>query len=116
MVDQDFVQRVSQVWHAQFVTELRVNVVTTKKVLLLVDSFVNCYPVINLLLRTAFYPKVAKLQWVYVSLEKLKSICALIHEINFSDNSDGHLSFRVYLPCHLECVRVSQVRVSSGQS
>jgi hypothetical protein len=42
---------------------------------------------INLFLRTAFYTIIAQVQGIYLSLQKVKSVRALVHQIDLRDDS-----------------------------
>ena len=67
-------------------------------------SFFDCHVIINVLLGPALASIVAELQGIDSATQQLKSIGALILKVDFGDNADCTLSFRVYFFCKLQSV------------
>lgn len=111
MPNQNDIQSLCQIGDPKRLRLVFVNRVLAEKLFLTLESFFDRDVVDDVLLRAALDTVVSELQWVDTTLQELKSVRSLIHQVDLSDNTDRSFTLWVDLSRKLQSVRVSNVLV-----
>lgn len=104
MANQDLVERRGEVWDAEALRVLRVTWMLPEKLGLVRQRLLDRRFVVNLLLRSALYAEVAKLERVDFTLEKIERIGALVHEVDLRNDADRSIAIWIDLSRNLQRV------------
>lgn len=92
-------------WHS------RVNGVRGEEHTFFLDRLLNRDLVNDIFLGSVFYTDKSKPQWYFLVHNHTLSVGSSIHNIDFSDNTDGSNTLRVQLLSHLKTIRCSHISV-----
>lgn len=98
MVQQNSIERLGEERDAELLGMNSINWMLAKVLLLTTYCLLDRNLVDNLLLGSALDSIVPKLKWVNISLEKIKRVCAFVHEVDLGQNANSPFPRRVHFP------------------
>jgi len=100
----------------EFHIHVSINIMIFEVFIFFVQGHPHFYLVVNILLRSVLDSHISELQRNFSVQYHAGSISSSVHDINFSDDTQGSGSFRIPLPSQMQPLRSTHVSVGRNNS